>query len=351
MRRARKIAPPHPADDCTDPQGFGTLLVRFLEALEVAKHSAATLRARRYQIRNFIAWASERDLNRPSEITRAHVELYQRHLFHHRKRDGRPLAASSQLAALIGVRGFFHWLTRRNLILFNPAAALELPRPGRRLPRSVLSITEAEAVFAAVDLDHPLGVRDRAILEVLYSTGIRRTELTRVTLTDIDPVRGTLAVHHGKGGKERIVPIGERALLWVRKYLGELRPELAAAGPPSSILFLNMKGRPLAPNALATRVERMLKRAGFIDRGCCHLFRHTCATLMLEGGADIRFIQALLGHAELDTTEVYTRVSIAKLKAIHTATHPAAELREESGDGSPESGESVQPGDGDAGER
>jgi len=337
-RRARKLAPPHPADDCIDPQGFGRLFARFLEAQELAKHTPATLRARRYQLRNFIAWAAERDLNRPSEITRAHVELYQRHLHHHRKRSGQPLATGSQLSALVGVRVFFHWLARRNQILFNPAAELELPRPGRRLPKGVLSIAEAEAVFAAVDLDHPLGVRDRAILEVLYSTGIRRTELTRVTLGDVDPVRGTLMVREGKGGKDRIVPIGERALAWVRKYLSTERPELAA-GSSSEALFLNSKGRPLAPNALATRVERFLKRAGFRGRGCCHLFRHTCATLMLEGGADIRFIQALLGHADLDTTDVYTRVSIQKLKAIHTATHPAAQEKSEESAGDGEAGE------------
>jgi integrase/recombinase XerD len=329
----------HPADDRSDLHGFGMLLARYLEALAL-RYRPATVRTIRSQLRRFVAWSAACDLTRPSEVTRAHVEAYQRHLFTYRKpvlspvegENGQPLAIDTQTGALGAVSRFFGWLTKEHLLLFNPADDLELPPLRPRLPRAVLSVSEAEAVLTGIDLMRALGLRDRAMLETLYSTGARRSELTRVTLNDLDRQRGTLRIRHGKGGKERMVPIGERALAWIEKYLVELRPDLLERrrrchglnDDAGGVLFLSLRGTALKPKLLAYAVERALKAAGITGRGCCHLFRHSAATLMLEGGADIRYIQEMLGHAELSTTEVYTRVSITKLKAIHTATHPAA---------------------------
>jgi integrase/recombinase XerD len=340
-RRRRQKPPPHPADDRSDPHGFGVMLLRFLEALAIRKHTEQTRRAHYYQLRTFIAWAAGRDLTRPQNITRAHVEAYQRHLHQYRKRNGEPLAIGSQCSALSSLRAFFRWLTKHHWILFNPASEIELPRTGKPLPRGTLSIAQAETVFAQVDLKGPFGIRDRALLETLYSTAIRRTELTRITLDDLDTARGTLRIREGKGMKDRVVPIGERAIAWIEKYVAEQRPKLLALEAPAARLprrpgslpaaepkelFIGRDAKALSPAAVEARVEKFLKKAGFRDHGCCHLFRHTAATLMLEGGADIRYIQAMLGHEDLSTTDIYTRVSIQKLKAIHTATHPAAEL-------------------------
>jgi len=163
---------------------------------------------------------------------------------------------------------------------------------------------------------------------ILYSTGLRRAELARLELTDIDRQRGTILVRCGKGRKDRVVPIGQRALRWLDKYLVETRPVLAV-DPAVAHLFITHYGRPIHVNHLSLLVRGYLVRAGVTKRGSCHLFRHTAATLMLENGADIRFIQALLGHTCLSTTEIYTHVSIGQLQKVHAKTHPAGRPEEE----------------------
>ena len=158
-----------------------------------------------------------------------------------------------------------------------------------------------------------------------YSTGLRRMELIRLRLYDLDLARGVLAAREGKGQKDRVVPIGERAIAWLEKYLDEARPEFAVE-PDEGTVFLTRRGRPFHPNHLSRLARDHIVAAGIAKRGACHLLRHTMATAMLEHGADIRVIQAILGHARLTTTQLYTRVSIRLLKAVHTATHPAAKL-------------------------
>lgn len=219
------------------------------------------------------------------------------------------------------MKAFFKWLSRQNHILYNPASELELPRMERRLPRFILNVREAEAVLAQADLATPIGIRDRAIMETLYSTGIRRMELIRLHLTDIDAERGTVMVRQGKGKKDRMIPIGARAIAWIDKYRDDVRPDLAC-GADDGTLFITTLGEAFAPNRLTQLVRNYVDAAETGKKGACHLFRHTMATLMLEGGADIRYIQAMLGHAELSTTQLYTQVSIRTLKQIHTATHP-----------------------------
>jgi integrase/recombinase XerD len=187
----------------------------------------------------------------------------------------------------------------------------------------VLSITEVEAIMAGPEVSQTMGNRDRAILETLYSTGIRRMEVVNLKVFDLDAERGTVMVRQGKGKKDRMVPIGERALTWIQKYLDEVRAGLAV-NPDDGVLFLTAEGEAFTPNRLTQLVREYVDKAKLKKRGSCHLFRHTMATLMLEGGADIRFNQAMLGHAELSTTQIYTQVSIRKLKEIHDATHPGA---------------------------
>lgn len=223
------------------------------------------------------------------------------------------------------MRAWFRWLTKRNVVPFNPASELELPKLGRRLPKAVLTPKEAEQVLAVPDLTEPLGVRDRAIIELLWSTGIRRQEVIDLGVWDRDPERGTLMIREGKGKRDRLVPIGERAIGWASRYLDEVRPGLVVP-PDDGVLFLSVEGGPLGPRRLTQLVGRYVQQAKLTKRGACHLFRHSCATAMLEGGADIRFIQAQLGHVLLSTTQLYTQVSITKLKEIHTATHPGARI-------------------------
>ncbi len=310
--------------DRSDLAGFPRLVGEFCEDMAARGYSERTVGNRRHMLSYLAAWLAERGITRPAEVTRPVLESYQRWLFHYRKSNGEPLSFRSQSHRLLAVRAFFKWAARQRHVLHNPASEIELPRAERRLPRPALTAAEAELVLTRPDLDSPAGVRDRAILEVLYSTGIRRAELASLAVTDIDHERQTLLVRQGKGRKDRMIPIGPRALAWVRRYLAEVRPRLVTQ-PDDGILFLSADGTGLALDALTRLASGYVKASGVPKAGACHLWRHTMATLMLEGGADIRYIQAMLGHAELSTTQIYAQVSVRALQAIHSATHPAAE--------------------------
>jgi len=207
-------------------------------------------------------------------------------------------------------------------LIYNPASELELPRCEHRLPKVILTKDEAEQIINQPDINDLLGIRDRSILETFYSTGVRRMELINLRLYDIELNQGTLMVRQGKGKKDRLIPIGQRALLWIDKYLSEVRPRFVNL-PDEGYLFITHHGNQFVHNAMGRLVKDYILKANIGKQGSCHLFRHTMATLMLENGADIRYIQEMLGHAKLETTQVYTQVSIKKLKEIHELTHPA----------------------------
>jgi integrase/recombinase XerD len=295
--------------------------------LRLHNYSPRTVRMRDFYLNAFAQWLEERGVTRPTDVTKPMLERYQRHLFHQRKvADGKPLSFSFQHQHLCALRGFFRWAARQNRILYNPASELEPPRRVHRLPRHVLTVSEVEQVLAQPDVTDPLGLRDRAMLETLYSTGMRRSELCGLTLVDLDAERGTVLIRQGKGQKDRMVPIGERAIAWVDRYVAEVRSQLVVE-PDPGVLFLAATGEAVGPDWLSRITHRYVDRAALGKQGSCHLLRHTMATLMLEGGADVRYIQEMLGHARLETTEVYTHVAIRQLKAVHTATHPGATLR------------------------
>ena len=313
-----------PVGDPNDPRGFEVLIRRYLESLAVRGYSESTQRNGRSYLLSFARWCSERGLARPAEVTRPLVERYQRWLFHYRQEGDKPLSAVTQHGMLQRLKAFFAWLAKERYLVYNPASELVLPKLPPRLPVDGFSIEEVETILATPDVATPIGVRDRALLETMYSTGIRRKEVTALDLYDVDFERGVLVVRAGKAGKRRVVPIGERALRWLHKYLEDTRPGLVD-WEDEKALFVTGEGLRFSGDGLGNRVKKVLEASGVRRRpgGVCHLFRHTMATQMLEGGADIRFIQEILGHARLETTQVYTKVSIQKLKEIHTATHPA----------------------------
>jgi len=314
--------PRPPVSDPRDPHGWHAITEAFAEWMCVQNYSPATVENRRTYLRYFVEWCQERGLHHAMDITKAILERYQRHLYHYRKRDGLPMSGRSMHARLIPVRAFFKWAARQNRILYNPASEIDLPRSEKRLPKHILNASEVETIMARCDLTGGFGVRDRAILETFYSTGMRRRELANLKVLDLDYERGTVMVRQGKGRKDRMIPIGDRALAWIRRYLDDVRPALIRE-PDDGTLFLSNLAEPFSPGRLTQLVREYIDAAEIGKRGSCHLLRHTCATLMLEGGADIRFIQQLLGHAELSTTQIYTQVSIQQLKQVHAATHPA----------------------------
>lgn len=326
VRHVKQLCPNRLLDRRPSRQhsSLADLLDRYLQHLAVKGFAETTLRVRRVHMEMFLAWSRRNRATAPAQVTRTSLESYQRYLFDYRKKDGQPLAVASQHSRLAPLKVWFKWLAQRNYIPQDPAAELELPRVGYKLP-SVLNKEEAELVLQQPNLRAPFGTRDRAILEMLYSTGMRRMELLHLRLYDVDKKHGLVAIREGKGKRDRIVPVGERALYWLDKYLVATRPTTVRQ-PDESIVFLTAAGKPFTPNHLSWLARRYVMAAGISKIGACHIFRHTMATLMLEGGADIRYIQAMLGHVRLDTTKIYTHVSIRMLKQIHTATHPAAKL-------------------------
>jgi integrase/recombinase XerD len=317
----RSGAKPH-APTAADRNPLNAYARSFLEWSAVHGRSAQTIETRKRALKRFIAWCDERDLVHPKDVTLPILERYQRYLYHYRKPNGTPLTFGSQQTMLAPLKVFFRWATRERHLLYNPASELLLPRSPRRLPRYLLSLTEVESILNQPDLRTAAGVRDRAILETLYSSGIRRMELVQLGLYDVNPCSGELAVRGGKGGKDRIVPLGERAAAWLERYLEEVRPVLVT-GHDQGVCFLTDFGEAFEKNRLGDLVKGYVEDAGLEVIGSCHLFRHAMATHMLDNGADIRYIQAILGHEDLETTALYTQVSIQKLKAVHANTHPA----------------------------
>ena len=333
-RPGKKSGPVRYAGDPDAPGGFRPYLIDFVAHLEARHYSPHTVKNLRIDVGYFIDWCEARSIRQPIEVTRAMLEQYRQYVFHYRRKtDDQPLSFACQGRRLSAVRVFFKWLTRQHHLLYNPASELELPRPEKRLPRHILTVAEIEQVINAAgsEPESGLGMRDRAMLETLYSTGMRRAELVNLRIDDMDRERGTVMIRQGKGKKDRMIPIGVRAVAWVEKYLFDVRPDYLAQtdGEDSGVLFLAKHGEAMTPKQLSYLVKKAIERAAlarFVNthpNAACHLFRHACATHMLENGADIRYIQALLGHADLSTTEVYTQVSILQLKAVHERTHPA----------------------------
>ncbi|HUZ95956.1 MAG TPA: site-specific tyrosine recombinase XerC [Edaphobacter sp.] len=312
-KRKPQAAPATPLD---------ALMREHLLALQVQNYSEFTVKGREGHIRFFLEWLKERGITDPIDVTRPVLERYQRHLFYARKKNGEPLSFSSQHARLVPLRVWFRWMTKQNRILHNPASELELPRLGRSLPKVILSAQEVEQIMTLCDIEEPIGLRDRAILELLYSTGMRRLEIVRVKLYDLQLDRGLILINQGKGSKDRYVPVGARAAAWLQKYIVEGRPQLAAE-PDDMTVFLTAQGEPFSRDHLTFVVKERIAAAKLGKGGACHLFRHTMATLMHENGADIRHIQAILGHEDIKTTQIYTQVAIRALQQIHAATHPA----------------------------
>ncbi len=322
MARKGDRKPKPVAGDPTEPKGLGALARTYLDALEVRNYSPETINKYRLGLNDFIEWAEQRSLGTPVEITRPILERYQRHLFREPGKRGKPISFITQHHRLSCLRTWFKWLAQQRHVLHNPASEIELPKLGHRLPKHVLSQQEAEDVLNTTDVTDLFGFRDRAILETFYSTGIRRMELVRLQLYDVDYERGVLAIRQGKGRKDRVVPIGARALAWTAKYVSDVRPKLLV-DENETTLYLTKFGLPFSGSGMSQLVSRYVTQGETGKTGACHLFRHSMATLMHEGGADIRDIQAMLGHVKLDTTQIYTQVSIRKLKKVHNKTHPA----------------------------
>jgi len=313
----------------------GRLLGQYEDAL-AARYSERTVEHYLADVRFLLGWLEERGVALMN-VRSADLEAYQAHLSALRKRDGRPYAVGSQQARLIAMKNFFRFLYRRGDLVHDPAAAVDLGRGEDRLPRVVLTEDEARRVVSLPREKTPVVLRDRAILETLYATGLRVSELTDLAVYDADTEERLLRVVMGKGRKDRNVPLTRAAARAIEEYLAKGREALAGGAAShgaasrdtrrgrqgdARLLFLAEHGGRLHRGVVGKVVARWAKKAGIRKHVTCHTFRHSVATQLLRGGADIRHIQALLGHASLKATERYTRVEIGDLKRVVERAHP-----------------------------
>jgi integrase/recombinase XerD len=292
----------------------------YLEHLRGKRFSASLLVQAGRALTRFISHLREKRVRELRAIDEAHVVSFVHMLRNSPTPRGTSLSLASQAAYLQRVRSFFGFLERRGLLLGNPAAQLVLPSASP-LPRLVLSERQAARLMEAPRDGTKAGCRDRAILETLYGTAIRKSECVRLDVEDLDLRQRTLVVRNGKGGKDRLVPVPGRAAAALDTYLGDVRPRLAC-DPREHALFLTAWwGKRLSAGALVFLVRRHGRAVG-LPRLHLHALRHTCATHLLRGGASVRHVQAILGHSNLRTTALYTRVVIEDLHDVIARTHP-----------------------------
>ncbi len=309
--------------DRSDSGTLASLSDGWIQHMRERHYSETTIANASWVMHTFVKWAEDRDLKRPEQFSKSILEGYQRWLFHYRTAQNKPLSTRSQRSRLAYLQRFFSWLCRKNRLEANPAADLELPRQQPSTLPKALTHEEIQAILAVPAVNDVMGLRDRAILELFYATGIRRSEIVQLNIEDLDQTRQTLTIQQGKGNYSRVVPVAQRALEWIDRYLLQSRPALVL-NINERALFITGYGSRFTPNYLGNWVRRVMNQAGIERSGSCHLFRHTCATHMLENGADIRYIQQLLGHKDLNTTQIYTKLTIAQLRAVYAHTHPHA---------------------------
>ena len=306
--------------------GLDRVVAGYLDHLAVERGLAAnTLGAYRRDLRRYVDFLQERGVDDPDRVRESEVTDF---LAAIRTGDdgAAPLSASSAARAVVAVRGFHRFLVLEGRTSIDPAGQVQPPSTPKRLPKAI-SLDAVERVLAAASSDQspasPTSLRDRALLELLYGCGARISEAVGCAVDDLDQVDGLVRLH-GKGSKQRVVPIGSYAVAAVGAYLVRGRPTLAARGKGTPAVFLNARGGPLSRQSAWAVLAGAADRAGLTGRVSPHTLRHSFATHLLEGGADVRVVQELLGHASVTTTQLYTQVTADTLREVYTATHPRA---------------------------
>ena len=287
----------------------------FFDYLKVEKGlSKNTLCAYAHDLNKYLDYLSREGIDAPAGITRKDINDF---LFSLRGSSA-PVSISRILST---IKGFHKFLVREKITGFDPAVLIESPRTGRKIPE-FLTLEEVFRVLKAPDLEKRHGIRDRAILEIMYATGLRVSEVSWLKVSDVNLEIGFLKCK-GKGSKERIVPLGKAAQNFLRKYLNEARPSFLA-GKVSLYLFVGQGGRRLSRQSIWKAIKKAVKTAGITKRVSPHTLRHSFATHLLEGGADLRSVQEMLGHSSINTTQIYTHINQKRLKDTHRQFHPRA---------------------------
>ncbi len=288
----------------------------FLTYLKIKNYAPATQSSYGEQLKPFYGFLQEKKVRDLRAVTHQQILDYQDRI------SEQPLAPQTQALRIRAVKRLFEHLTDANLLLMNPAQSIiETPVQGR-LPKEILTQEEIQKILSQPNISLSSGIRDRALLELFYTTGIRIGEMVKLTVYDIEIQSGLLHIRSGKGRKARVVPIGRKAGVWLKEYLTRIRPRQNRLYRQERALFLTQRGRPVTPRLIRSLIKETVESAGIQKHVTAHTFRHTCATHLIQNGADIVSVSELLGHASLNTTVLYTRIAPLEVKHVHRKTHP-----------------------------
>lgn len=300
---------------------FDILVHRYLESLHIRNYSERTIEVYEGYLRIFRQYLEGQKIDDLTAVTEMNLTAYQRELFYRPTYKGTARTPTALNRALIVVKGLYRFLKAEGVVVRDPSMAIELSRRPQELPRNILTPKEAKKIVEQPDTATLIGYRDRTMLEVLYSTGLRKNELRKLKVEDVKLDEGLLFVRQGKGGKDRVVPLGQMACKYLENYIKAVRPEVMR-GKEHAELFLSSWGRPIGEGTVRWVVEKYAKLSGVKKHVTCHLWRHTCATHLVQNRANLRHVQQMLGHRSLATTERYLSLTITDLKEAHSKCHP-----------------------------
>jgi len=304
------------------------LIEGYLAARESEGLASLTLRNQRSHLQRFAGFLRGEGVEAACDVTRESIEAYMQALSWEPTCHGNAMKVESRNVRLSSIKGFCRWMVQSDRLSVDPSEAVAYAREPDPLPKNILSAAQMKQLLAAPDTQTVLGFRDRVVLELLYSTGVRVSELCGLDVDDIDLDLEYARVQRGKGGRGRVVPVGVLACALVKSYVAEVRPRLRGGRDDDSALLLSRYGRRLRPRGVAKLINKHAQRSGLKEHVTPHTFRHSCATHMLRGGAGLRHLQEMLGHRKVTSTEVYTRVTIDELKGVHARYHPRGEVDE-----------------------
>ncbi len=302
------------------------LIPIYLKHLKTLGRSYYTIRGAKYGLADLAGFLEEEKAPCLEDITSDILYEYQQELAFRLTAKGRLLSLRTQGQSLGVVKAFTRFLKQQDYLVRDPGEAIKLPKKPKRLPKVILSHNEIQKLMDAPNIRTNKGYRNRIVLEILYDTAIRRSELSGIKINNLDLNAGFIHVR-GKGDKDRVVPLSNRVCRLVENYIMMVRPEFLQ-GKDTGHLILNRWGRKMDPNSIWAVVKRCAYLAGIRKSVSTHTFRHTCATHMLKNGAPVRHLQEMLGHESLESTQLYTRVTINDLKKIHAKYHPSESLKD-----------------------
>ncbi len=292
---------------------------KFKKHLKVLNRSPATVRLYTIHVSHFL---DKIDGHEVRSITLNHIESWVSDLFDYRGEEGKPYKTSTIASKVRAIKRFFEYLEKENYVFINPTEHVKQPKIEKCLVNQILTAKEANKILDQPNLGTLTGIRDRTVLEVFYSTGIRRNELCRLTIYDADLKGGMVRINNGKGQKDRVVPMGKHAVKFLKEYIAKVRPKFTKNNRSNRNLFVDSHGKPLSAQVTSNIVKRNARAAKIKKQATPHTFRHTFATSLIKNNADIRAVQKMMGHKDIRTTQEYARIFISDVKKAHRKSHP-----------------------------